>query len=103
MSGEIQSQFIILARKDEPTPDFSSKRRTDTGFPPVQRGEPTLLPHQLTPTPTHADACVEASRRVVAKKASHSVYRNCPIVENFQKKSGNRLTAATPANEIADQ
>src|SRR5271166_302037 len=30
--GEIRCQFIILALKDEPTPD-SPKRRTDTGFP----------------------------------------------------------------------
>ena len=33
MSEEIRCQFIILARKDELTPDFRAKRRTDTGFP----------------------------------------------------------------------
>ena len=33
---EIQCQCIILARKDEPTPDYA-KRRTDTGLRRITR------------------------------------------------------------------
>ena len=40
LPAEIQCQSIILARKDEPTPDYS-----DTG----------LLRHRITPTPDYSD------------------------------------------------
>ena len=56
--SEIRCQFIILAQKDEPTPDYA-KRRTDTEF---REGNPVseircqfiILAQKDEPTPDYA-------------------------------------------------
>ncbi len=49
-AGFSEQQFIILARKDEPTPDYREKMNrhritADTGLPPLQNVEPLCCPH----------------------------------------------------------